>query len=391
MPSVLVTGLGAVTPCGRGVPILWDCLVAGRTAFKPVTLFDASPFRSRLAGQVDGYPPDPAAPPRALRFALDAAREACAHAGLAPGGFDRARAAVFLGTNFGGMSAAETALTTDAPDLSAYAFGAQADAVARAVSFEGPRTVVSLSCASGAAAIGLALSAVRSGRADLALALGYDELSRYCFAGLSALRAMTRTAVKPFDVDRGGTLFSEGAGALLLESADHARRRGARPLAEVRGCAMNNDAFHMTAPEQEGRGIAALMRAALADARLQPSDIDCVNAHATATQYNDAIETRAIKAVFGEHARKIPVTANKSMIGHLMGAAGAVEAIAAIRSITDNVIPPTVGLDKPDEGLDLDYVPGVARRGVNLRFVMKNSYGIGGTNASVIFGRAEGA
>jgi 3-oxoacyl-(acyl-carrier-protein) synthase len=407
--AVVVTGMGCVSPMGFGVPVLWDGLLAGRSALKPVTLFDASAFRNPLAGQVDGVPaPDAADPtPRAVKMLCAAAREALADALAMPlagpeelraraselPGF--ARAGLVTGTNFGGMSAVETALVAGAGNLASarldrYLFGSAADAVAALTgcsSEYGPRLTLSLSCASGTAAIGNAFDLIRTGRADVALACGYDELSLYIYAGLSALRAMTSETIRPFDARRKGTLFSEGAGVLVLERASHAAARSAKVHARVLGRSMNNDGYHMTAPETEAKGIRALMRAALADANVQPGQIDHLNLHATGTPYNDAIETVAVLDVFGARGSGIPVTSIKSAIGHTMGAAGSIESIAAICSLRDGAIPPIQGLEPehkdPACGLNTPTGAPLLRP---LQHILKTSYGFGGTNAAVVLG-----
>jgi 3-oxoacyl-(acyl-carrier-protein) synthase len=217
---------------------------------------------------------------------------------------------------------------------------------------------------------------------------GYDALSRFAWSGLSALRTMSRDAVRPFDLKRDGTIFSEGAAALLLEDAEAARRRGARVYAEVAGYGANNNAFHMTAPAREGAGSAAVMRMALADAGMTPEAIDHVNAHGTGTKPNDVTETQAIKAVFGAHAREMPITSIKSSIGHMLGAAGSIEAVASILSLRDGVIPPTTNVRDADPECDLPCVTNV-KRSLPLRSVLSNSAGIGGCNAAVIFRRAR--
>ncbi len=386
----VITGLGAVSPFGAGAALLWDSLVAGKSAIRPITLFDATPFRNAAAGEVPGYEEGTGGETRAVSFLIDACREAAGESGLAPGAFDAARAGLIAGTNFGGMSAAEDALSPGAAtsDLSRYGFGHAADAVAAKLGLSGPRTVVSLSCASGTATIHLAADAIRSGRADVMIAAGYDELSLYCYSGLSALRAITKDTIRPFSKNRSGTIFSEGSGAVVIEELSHARKRGATVLAEVLGGAMNNDAFHMTAPDKSGAGVRRLMSSAIESAGITPEAIDHINAHATGTLYNDRNETACIKAVLGEHAASVPVTANKSMIGHAMGAAGSLEAISAVRSIMTGIVPPTVNLDEPDPECDLDYVPGTAREHP-VRVALTTSYGMGGTNAAVILGAPE--
>jgi len=411
-PDVVITGLGCISPHGRGVPALWAGLLEGRTAFRPVTLFDATMFRNPLAGIVDGYPAGGAekepAPSRATQMLLDAAAEALRDAlGLLPDSAsadiaaavaasgELPRAAIVTGTNFGGMSAAETALTAGAGDitkasLQRYLFGSSTKALAQRFGIAGPRLNLSLSCASGTAAIGLACDMIRTGRTQAALACGFDELSLFIYAGLSALRAMTPDTVRPFDKRRKGTLFSEGAGVLVLESAAHAEARKApRIYARVLGRALNNDAYHMTAPEQEARGIQALMRAALFDAQVAPAAIEHLNLHATGTPYNDAIETKAVHAVFGSRGRGIPVSAVKSSIGHCMGAAGIIEATAALLTLRDGLVPPILGLDpaEKDPACDLLTPTGTPLHGA-FKTALKTSYGFGGTNAAVVLARA---
>jgi 3-oxoacyl-(acyl-carrier-protein) synthase len=397
---VVITGLGCVSPHGRGVPALWAGLLESRTAFRPITLFDASMFRNPLAGAIAGYPPSaaPDVPSRSLRMLADAADDALADAfGAArPAAGESLRAAAIVtGTNFGGMSVAETALVAGRNEpakasLDGYLFGAAAAMLAGRYGIAGPRLNLSLSCAAGAAAIGLAADAIRRGRAGVALACGYDELSLYVYAGLSALRAITTDTIRPFDKRRKGTLFSEGAGVVVLESAAHAAaRRAPRVYARVLGRALNNDAYHMTAPETEARGIQLVMRAALADAGVSPDAIHCLNLHATGTPYNDAIETKAVHAVFGARGREIPVSSIKSSIGHTMGAAGIIESIAALLTMRDGKAPPILGLDpaEKDPACDLCTPTGAPLAG-RFDVVLKTSYGFGGTNAALVFARA---
>ncbi|HEY3325519.1 MAG TPA: beta-ketoacyl-[acyl-carrier-protein] synthase family protein [Planctomycetota bacterium] len=407
-PEVVVTGMGCVSPHGKGVAALWDGLLAGRSGFSPLTLFDASVFRNPLAGVVSGYPPvvpaslpagTEAGPTRAIRMLQDAAGEALADA-LGPdprhaveADADLRNAAIVTGTNFGGMSAAEVALVGGRTDpskgsLDGYLFGTAANMLAQRFGIRGPQLNLSLSCASGTAAIGLAFDMIRCGRAEAALACGYDELSLFIYAGLSALRAITPETIRPFDKRRKGTLFSEGAGVWLLESAEHAARRKAHVYARVCGRFMNNDAYHMTAPETEARGIQALMRGALADAAIEPGRIDHLNLHATGTPYNDAIETKAAYAVFGDRAAQIPVAAVKSSIGHCMGAAGIIEATVAVKTICEGKIPPVLGLDpaEQDPACNLRVPTGAPLEG-SFKTVLKTSYGFGGTNAAVVLQR----
>ena len=390
---VVVSGMGAIAPNGNTVEEFWEGLVAGRSAIAPVIRFDASPFRNNLAGEVKNFTMPGGETSRARAYALAAIEQAVADAGLE--GQALAEAGLVLATNFGGCDDAERFLAARArgekprPEwFENYDFQSPAIAAARRWGIRGPLAVLSLSCASGVAAMGMACDLIREGRVERVVAGGFDELSRLSYAGLSALRAMTPEIIRPFDKNRKGTLFAEGAGALVLESLESAGRRGARVHAEVLGHAMNNDAYHMTAPDKSGKGIIAVMRTAIADAGVRPSDIQHVNAHGTGTQYNDKIETAAIKAVFGDHAYRLTVTANKSMIGHTCGAAGALEAICTIKTIQTGLVPPTINYETPDPECDLDYVANEARE-AEVRAALCNSYGIGGTNAAIVLSRFQ--
>jgi len=393
-PRLVITGLGAIAPNGNSVAELWEGLVAGRCAIGPITHFDASPFRNANGGEVRNFPlPDPEAS-RAKAYALAAIEQAIADAGLE--GDALRQAGIVLATNFGGcehgeklVAARQRGQTPDPRWLEEFDFSAAARAAARRWGLRGPSATLSLSCASGVAAIGYAVDLIREGRCAAAVAGGYDELALMSYSGLSALRAITPEIIRPFDKNRQGTMFSEGAGVVVVESLDSAKARGATIHAEVRGHAMNNDAFHMTAPDTSGKGIIAVMRGALDDAGVKPEDIQHVNAHGTGTPYNDKIETAAIKAVFNAHAYRLAITANKSMLGHTCGAAGTLESIATIKTLQTGIVPPTIHCATPDPECDLDYVPNVARR-CDVRLALCNAYGIGGTNAAIVLARWEG-
>lgn len=404
----VITGMGAVSPHGHTVATLWSKLLQGQSSFRPLTLFDASMFRNPLAGVVDGYPntTEVDQPARAVRMLEDAIGESLRDAlGLTPDAPDThliegigksglRHSSIVTGSNFGGMSVTERALidgtsTISQASLDGYLLGSAANRIAGRYSLDGSHFNLSLSCASGTAAIGLALDLIRHGRADVAIACGYDELSLYAYAGLSALRAITPDTIRPFDKRRKGTLFSEGAGAVVLESPEHAAGRKAPNIyAHVLGRAMNNDAYHMTAPEPEAYGFQAVMRAALDDAGISPGDIDHLNLHATGTPLNDALETKAVHAVFGPRGRTIPVCSIKSSIGHTMGAAGVLESIAAIMTLRDGKIPPVLGLDpnEKDPLCDLNAPIGAPLNGT-FKNILKTSYGFGGTNAAIVMGR----
>jgi len=399
--------MGAVSPMGSDVAAFWAALCRGESGLRPITHFNAAPFRNNLAGEVKDFRPAPAdaSLARAHQYAARAIREACGAAPLD----DLGPVGIVTATNFGaaefGQRLCERIISgggkppdDDAPasDEAFASLGPQwqmnwlADYMAAELGLTGPRATLSLSCASGVAAIGLACEMIRSGRARAAVACGYDELSLYAYSGLSALRAITPDIIRPFDKNRKGTIFAEGAGAVLVESRKSAVQRGAPIMAILLGHAMNNDAFHMTAPDKTGHGIIAVMRSALADAAIEPDAIDHVNAHGTGTQFNDKTETAAIKEVFGERAYRVPVNSMKSMMGHTMGAAGVLETIGSVLTVRDGVIPPTINLVTPDPECDLDYVPGAARR-MDVRTVLCNSYGFGGTNAALVLRRWEGA
>jgi 3-oxoacyl-(acyl-carrier-protein) synthase len=378
--------MGCISPYGAGVPLFWDQLQKGTPAFRPTTLFDTNGFRNDLVGQVpDNCTPAPG--PRALQFLQGAAREASSEAGLSS--LEPSKVGISLGTNFGSAQSGLEAIGS-LPDshcpLAPAALGAGINAVRLAIPSSGPAEVLSLACASGAAALGVGATMIRRGQADVVIAGGFDELSLHAYTGLNNLRAISKDGIRPFHAKRGGTLFAEGAGLLVLEEHSHALEREAPVLAFLEGWAVNNDAFHMTAPDKTGKGIAAVMNDALADARLRPEDVEHLNCHGTGTKYNDLIETTAIHSVFAEHAHRMILTANKSCFGHAMGAAGALEAISTVQSLRTGVIPPTLGLDEIDPALDLDYCP-LKARFTTVTVAMSNSYGLGGTNASVVLSR----
>lgn len=393
-PRVVITGMGAIAPNGNTVAEFWAGLAAGRCALGPITHFDASPFRNANGGEVKGFPlADPEAS-RAKAYALAAVEQAIADARLE--GNDLQGAGIVLATNFGGCEQGERFLAAqirgEEPDprwFAEFAFQAAAAEAGRRWQLRGPMAVLSLSCASGVAAIGYAVDLIREGRVARVIAGGYDELALMSYSGLSAMRAITPETIRPFDKNRAGTMFSEGSGIVVVESLESAQARGATIHAEVLGHAMNNDAFHMTAPDTSGKGIIAVIQGALDDAGVKPEDVQHVNAHGTGTQYNDKIETAAIKAVFNAHAYGLAITANKSMIGHTCGAAGTLESICTIKTLQTGLVPPTIHYETPDPECDLDCVPNVARQ-CDVRVALCNAYGIGGTNSAIVLARYEG-
>jgi 3-oxoacyl-[acyl-carrier-protein] synthase II len=396
--DVLVTGLGLVSCLGRTVAEFWDALCASRCGLGPIRRLDLTGFPYRWAGEVE----TPEAPRgRSAALCEEAAAEAID--GLGPDGFDPARAAVVAATNFGPMDRIEAALRLRAgkrpvPDDLARqaAFNFPAAAVAELAGFRGLHASLSLSCASGGAAVGYGAELIRAGLADVVLAGGYDTVELTSWAGLGVLRVMVPTPeegephVRPFDRRRAGTLFSEGAAFLLLEAGPHARARGAPPLARLAGWAVNNNAFHLTHADPEGEATAELMAAALRDAGLQPEDVSHINAHGTGTKLNDKIETRAVRTVFGAAADNIPVTSIKAAVGHGMGAAGTFEAVACVQALRHGLVPPTLHYEEPDPDCDLDVVAGGPRE-VWLRTALSNSAGIGGCNACLVLAECAGA
>ncbi|MEW6359812.1 MAG: beta-ketoacyl-[acyl-carrier-protein] synthase family protein [Planctomycetota bacterium] len=392
--SVVVTGMGVVCCVGCSVEDFWRAVCAGQSGIRPLDRFDVSNHRIQKGGQAWGFAPPADGTDLATVFALAASQQAMQNAGLAPDRFDPARAGIVLATNFGAIETARTAFDQirnheyplSIPAFRSLCFQSTSKDVASALSLAGPVSSLSLSCASGNAAIGYAADLIRLGRADMMLAGGFDAITEYAWAGLSALKTMTTKEIRPFDLNRSQTIFSEGAGILLLEDRKRAEARGATILAEVAGHGMNNNGHHMAHPCPNGEGTAAVMQMALADAGMTPNEIDHINAHGTGTKLNDSTETAAIKTVFGKRAYEIPINSIKSMIGHVMGAASSVEAIASVLTIRDSVIPPTINYETPDPECDLNYVPNVKiERKVDA--VLNNSAGIGGCNAAVIFRR----
>lgn len=383
---VVVTGMGVVCSLGDSLDGFWRALLAGADGIGPITVADVSDFTHQQGGEVIDIPTiddvdELASDDRAAALALSAVDQAWRQAGWASG----AGSGVALGTNFGSIATTAADLGTDHPVIHGdLGFQAAVDGVASHWACDRSCVSLSLSCSSGTAAIGHGANLIRNGRAERVVAGGYDAISRFSWAGLSVLRTMTTERIRPFDLNRSGTLFAEGAAVLCLEERDVALARKAPVFAEVAGFGFNNNAFHVTAPPKDGEGLAAAMRMALADADLAPAAVDHVNAHGTGTKANDVTETRAIKTVLGERAKDVPVTSVKSMTGHLMGAAGAAEAIAAIMSLRGDVVPPTINLNEPDPECDL-RVPVNSPLELPLKTVISNSSGIGGNNACLVF------
>jgi len=400
--DIVVTGLGAVTAYGWGVESLWSGLRGGTGAIARFERFDATRHRTRLAAEVPTSPEEGRFARRASfadRFAVASAREALAMAGL-PGAPAGPSTGIFFGSSTGGMLESERFYERFLRDprrrarpglLASQQLNGPGDAVAREIAAEGPSETVSSACASGAMAIGAALRALRRREVDVALAGGSDALCQLTYAGFNALRSVDDRPSRPFRADRAGLSLGEGAGVLVLETRAHAARRGARVLATLAGEAATCDAYHMTTPQPEGQGAAAAMRLALEDAGVEPAEVDFVNAHGTGTPLNDAAEAAALHAVFGDRALTIPVTSTKASIGHLLGSAGAVEALVTVLCLLRREVHPMPSAGEPDAGLALDLVLGRPRRLQRAVCALSTNLAFGGANAALVFRRAEAA
>jgi 3-oxoacyl-[acyl-carrier-protein] synthase II len=412
MRKVVVTGAGLVTPLGVGVEESWRALLARKSGAGPITSFDASDLPVRIACEVPDFEPGDFLPAKEVsrtdrftQMGVAAASMAWDSAAL-DGKVEQARAGVIVGSGIGG-------LTTILDEHSAFLRGgarrvspftipklmpnAAAAAIAMKLRLSGTNYAPASACATGAHAIGEAFHTIRQGRADAMLAGGSEAgivpLAMAAFARMGALSRRNddpEKACRPFDSKRDGFVMGEGAGVLVLEEATFAQRRGAPVLAEMVGYGASADAFHVTQPDPEGYGAALAMREALQDAGAAPESVDHINAHGTSTPYNDRIESVAIKSVFGVEAKRIPVSSTKSQTGHLLGAAGAVEAIFTFLALRDSVVPATINLDEPDPECDLDYVADGPRE-LTMRLALCNSFGFGGQNACLAFASADGA
>lgn len=397
----VVTGMGAVSAWGWGVPALREGLRSGRTAIGPFSRFDHSRHRTHVAGEVPAGPPASfARGPRwsrlslSDRFALFAAYEALAEAGLEPALGER-EAGVFFGSSTGGMAESERYFALlvrpgARPHLSLMAsqqINGPGDAVARALGVTGPVQTLSSACASGALALGAALAAIRAGEVDIALAGGADSLCEITYAGFNALRAVDEAPCRPFREGRAGMSIGEGAGVLVLEALEHARHRGATPLAELRGSGASCDASHMTAPQPEGAGAALALSRALADAHLSADDVAFVNAHGTGTPLNDSAEFNAITAVFGARAAVLPLTSTKGAVGHLLGSAGAIEAVATVLGLRDREVHPTPGGGRVDPAIGARLVLDRPEPVPGGEAAVSTSLAFGGSNVALVLAR----
>ncbi len=402
---VVVTGMGAVAPNGNSVSEYWDALTAGQSGIDHITYFDTTDFPVKIAGELSNFDPEQYFERKEVRkldpfsvYALVASNEAIQMSGLDAGGFDPERAGVMLGCGIGGITTllAEHVVLQNrgarrispffVTKLISNIAGGQ---IAIKWDLRGPNQTVTSACASATDAIGLALRLIQSGSADIMVAGGTEaSICDLPLAGFSTIRALCnaadppQSASRPFDKDRRGFVMGEGAGILVLETEKHAQSRGATIIGELAGYGSTNDAFHVTQPAEGGAGAVRAMQLAIEDAGAEPEEVDYINAHGTSTPYNDKNETAAIKTVFGDHARKLKISSTKSMTGHLLGASGGIEAIAALKTIEKQTIPPTINYTTPDPDCDLDYVPNTAEE-TQVNSVLSNTFGFGGHNAVV--------
>jgi 3-oxoacyl-[acyl-carrier-protein] synthase II len=409
---VAITGLGVITALGSSVPEFWDHLLAGHSGVRRITRFDATGLPCQIAGEIPEFDPiefisakEARRMSRASQVALAAAHRALADSALPLPLRDPERAGVSFGTAIGGLertvAGIELFRTQGLAKVNPFTLPSgipnqPAFYISNALGPVGPSLTITTACATGAQAIGEGAELIRTGRADVVFAGGVEALIEdFALAGFAAMRALPTSfnddparASRPFDARREGFVFSEGGACMVLERLDQALARGARIYAELAGHASSGDGFHIAAPDPSAAGPIRTMRWALQDAQLAPEEVDYINAHGTSTPANDAVETLAIKSLFGETARRIPVSSTKSMIGHAMGASGAIEAVVCALTITHGVIHPTINYEVPDPQCDLDYVPNVPRR-APVRVALSNSFGLGGQNACLVLKRVE--
>lgn len=406
---VVVTGMGCISPVGNTVKETWEALLAGKSGSAMITAFDASQHKTKFAAEVKGFDPqavfgnrDARKMDRFTQFAIAAAQEALDHSGLKIDETNRDRIGILIGTGIGGLGTIleqvevmrERGADRVSPFLVPMMISDSAPGMlAIRVGVRGPNMAIATACASGNNSIGDAMETIRRGAADVMIAGGAEaSLLPLAMAGMNVMGALStrneepETASRPFDRTRDGFVMGEGAGMLIIESLESAQARGANILCELTGYGTTDDAHHISAPAENGAGAALSMKLALENAGLTIHDVDYINAHGTSTPLNDKSETAAIKSVFGEQAYSVPVSSTKSMTGHLLGASGAVEAVACVLAIREGIIPPTMHYQTPDPECDLDYVPNQARQAA-LKHVMSNSFGFGGHNATLVFSR----
>ncbi|RPI27181.1 MAG: beta-ketoacyl-[acyl-carrier-protein] synthase II [Acidobacteria bacterium] len=408
---VVITGVGLVCAVGRDTESTWQALLAGKSGVGPVTRFDATDFSTRIAAEVKNFDPLQVVDAKNARkmdtfilYALAASDIAVKSSGLVINQDNSHRVGVYIGSGIGGFATIErehqTYLEKGSRKISPFFIPATiinlaSGQVSIRFGAAGPNSATCTACAAGAHALGDSFKIIQRGDADAMIAGGSEAaITPMGLGGFASMRALStrndepQKASRPFDRDRDGFVVGEGSGILILEELEHARRRNAPIWAEIVGYGMSADAHHITAPPENGSGAVRVMQATLRDAGIKPEQVEYINAHGTSTPPNDRIETLAIKCVFGEHARKVAISSTKSMTGHLLGAAGGLEAGITVLALRDQIIPPTINQENPDPDCDLDYVPNVARK-ANIRYAMSNSFGFGGTNACLMFKKLE--
>lgn len=407
---VVITGFGVITSLGKDIDTFWNNIKNGKCGISNIERFDPEVLPTKVAAEIKDFKPEEFMEKKEARrmdrynqLAMAATKIAYEHAGLKDAQIDNNRFGVIVGSGIGGIETLEeqqkVAIDKGLNRVSPFFIpmmiaNMAAGRIAMQFNAKGFNEAVVTACATSTNAVGDAFKVVQRGDADLMITGGAESsITPLSVAGFCAMKAMTTntdpsTASRPFDANRDGFIMGEGAGILILEELEHAKKRGAKIFAEICGYGCTNDAYHITSPAPEGDGSARCMNMAIKDAGLEPKDIDYINAHGTSTEYNDKFETMAIKTVFGDYSSSVPVSSTKSMTGHLLGAAGAVETIITVNSIIDSFIPPTINLNTPDPECDLDYVPNVGRK-VDIKAAISNSFGFGGCNASVVIKKYE--
>ena len=408
---VVVTGLGLLTPLGMGVKTTWENLVNGKSGIRKITSFDTSAFPTQIAGEVENFNPEDYIEPkevkkmdRFIHFAVAATTMAFNDSGLKIKDHNAERIGVIVGSGMGGLHTIEhyhSVLLEKGPKritpffVPMLSINLASGQISIKFGAKGPNSAISTACATGSHSIGDAFKIIQRGDADVMIAGGTEAvITPMGVGGFNAMKALStrndepERASRPFDVDRDGFVIGEGAGILILESLQSALNRGAKIYAEIVGYGMTADAYHITSPSQGGEGAARCIAMALNDGGIEPSGVNYINAHGTSTKSGDELESQAIKTVFKEHAYKVAISSTKSMMGHLLGAAGGVEAVICILSICNEIALPTINLDNPDPECDLDYVPHKARK-MDIKYALSNSFGFGGTNACLLFKKFE--
>jgi len=402
--KVVVTGLGVVSAIGNDVSEFWDSLVAGRDGAKEVTVFDVSPYRAKRAAEVSGLDLKAHFSKREIRrlsrcdqFGMIAFREAWQSARLHRDPIEKERAGVILGAGSGGILSVEKYFRdfyrgAGKPPLSlliSYSLATTTDLIAIEAGLRGPRNTTATVCSSSSVSMGVAYEMIQMGLADVMVTGGSDSLCEVSYSGFSSLKLVDPEGCRPFDQRRQGLILGEGAGILILEEMEHALRRNAPIRAEFPGYGICADAYHLTAPEPQGEGVERVIRMALYQAGISPGEVDTINAHGTGTLFNDISETRGIKKVFGERAKEIPISGIKSMIGHCLGSAGGIEAVATVLTLEHGMIPPTIHYEVPDPLCDLNYTPNHSIQ-KDVRVALSNSFAFGGNNACLVFRKFNG-